>query len=195
RDMTMAETIKTQNPTPEFSRVFKDSSLNSTVDFEFAEVPSDNETNEMAALFDVVSIRKMRFTGAISPFEDDGWLLEGKLGVTVSQNCVVTLDRVRTRLDLEIRRIFTPMAEPEDNDITLDASHNDELEPLGREIDLGLVAMEALALAIPEYPRVEGAELPESNFSPPDTADIEEEAPKPFAGLAALKEKLSNPDE
>ena len=191
----MAETINTQNLTPEFSRTLKVSSLNNTVDYEFEEVPSENETNKMATLFDVVSIRKMRFTGAISPFDDDGWLLEGKLGVTVSQNCVVTLERVRTRLELDIRRIFTPMATPDENEITLDASHNDELEPLGREIDLGLVAMEALALAIPEYPRIEGAELPESSFSPPDASDIEEEAPKAFAGLAALKEKLSNPDE
>ncbi|MCK4860484.1 MAG: DUF177 domain-containing protein [Rhodobacteraceae bacterium] len=191
----MAETINTQNLTPEFSRIVRVSSLNNTVDFEFDDVPTEDETNEMAALFDVVSIRKMRFQGVIAPFEDNGWLLEGKLGVSVSQNCVVTLERVRTRLDLDIRRIFTPMADPDENEITLDASHNDEVEPLGKEIDLGLVAMEALALAIPEYPRVEGAELPESSFSPPETSDIEEEAPKPFAGLAALKEKLSNPDE
>lgn len=191
----MAETINTQNLTPEFSRIVRVSSLNNTVDFEFDEVPTENETNEMAALFDVVSIRKMRFQGVISPFEDDGWLLEGKLGVSMSQSCVVTLERVRTRLDLDIRRIFTPMAEPDENEITLDASHNDEIEPLGKQIDLGLVAMEALALAIPEYPRIEGAELPESSFSPPEASDIEEEAPKPFAGLAALKEKLSNPDE
>lgn len=191
----MAETINTQNLTPEFSRIVRVSSLNNTVDFKFDDVPTEDETNEMAALFDVVSIRKMRFQGVIAPFEDNGWLLEGKLGVSVSQNCVVTLERVRTRLDLDIRRIFTPMAAPDENEITLDASHNDEIEPLGKEIDLGLVAMEALALAIPEYPRVEGAELPESSFSPPETSDIEEEAPKPFAGLAALKEKLSNPDE
>ena len=193
--MTMAETINTQNPTPEFSRILKVSSLNNTVNFEFDETPTEDETNAMAALFDVVSIRKMRFQGVISPFEDEGWLLEGSLGASISQNCVVTLERVRTRLDLDVRRIFIPMAEPDENEITLDASHNDELEPLGREIDLGLIAIEALALAIPEYPRIEGAELPEGSFSPPDTADIEEDAPKPFAGLAALKEKLSNPDE
>ena len=191
----MAETIKTQNPTPEFSRILKVSSLNNTVDYKFDEVPSEDETNEMAALFDVVSIRKMRFTGGISPFEDEGWLLEGKLGATVSQNCVVTLDRVRTRIDLDVRRIFIPMDDPDENEITLDASHNDELEPLGKDIDLGLIAMEALVLAIPEYPRVEGAELPEGDYSPPDATDIEEDAPKAFAGLAALKEKLSNPDE
>jgi len=191
----MAETIKTQNPTPEFSRILKVSKLNNTVDYEFEEVPSENETTAMAALFDVVSIRKMRFSGRISPFEDAGWLLEGKLGATVSQNCVVTLERVRTRLELDVRRIFTPMAAPDENEITLDASHNDELEPLGKEIDLGLVAMEALALAIPEYPRIEGAELADGSFSPPDSADMAEEAPKAFAGLAALKEKLSNPDE
>jgi len=191
----MAETINTQNLTPEFSRILKVSKLNNAVDYEFEEVPSESETDAMAALFDVVSIRKMRFQGAISPFEDAGWLLKGKLGATVSQNCVVTLARVRTRVELDVRRIFTPMAEPDQEEVTHDASSNDELEPLGKEIDLGLVAMEALALAIPEYPRVEGAELPESSFSPQDASDIDEDAPKAFAGLAALKEKLSNPDE
>ena len=149
----------------------------------------------MAALFDVISIRKMRFKGTISPYEEKGWLLEGVLGASISQYCVVTLERVRTRIDLDVRRVFVPMPEPTTNEITLDASYNDELETLGKEIDLGLVAMEALVLAIPEYPRIEGAELPDSSFSPPDAKDIAEETPKAFIGLAALKEKLSNPDD
>lgn len=193
--MTMAETIKTQNQTPEFSRILKVSKLTNTSEYKFEEIPSEGETDAMAALFDVVSIRKMRFHGSIIAFEEKCWLLEGMLGATVSQNCVVTLERVRTRIDIDIRRVFVPMAEPTADEITLDASDDDELEPLGKEIDLGLVAMEALALAIPEYPRIEGAELPDSNFSPPDAADMTDEAPKAFAGLAALKEKLSNPDE
>lgn len=165
--MTMAETIKTQNQTPEFSRILKVSKLTNTSEYKFEEIPSEGETDAMAALFDVVSIRKMRFHGSIIAFEEKGWLLEGMLGATVSQNCVVTLERVRTRIDIDIRRVFVPMAEPTADEITLDASDDDELEPLGKEIDLGLVAMEALALAIPEYPRIEGAELPDSNFSPP----------------------------
>lgn len=193
--MTMAETIKTQNPTPEFSRVLKVSKLTNMSDYKFDETPSEDETNAMSALFDVISIRKMRFSGNIIAFEDKGWLLEGVLGATVSQNCVVTLERVRTRIDIDIRRVFIPMAEPTADEITLDASDDDELEPLGKEIDLGLVAMEVLALAIPEYPRIEGAEMPDSNFSPPGAADMTDEAPKAFAGLAALKEKLSNSDE
>ena len=191
----MAETIKTQNPTPEFSRILKVSKLTNTADYMFDEVPTEDETTEMAKLFDVISIRKMRFQGRISPFEDEGWLLEGRLGATITQNCVITLERVRTRIDLDIRRVFVPMAEPSENEVSLDASHDDELEPLGKEIDLGLVAIETLALAIPEYPRVEGAELRERSFAPPGAADISEEEPKPFADLAALKEKLSNPDE
>ena len=193
--MTMAETIKTQNPTPEFSRALKVSKLTNMSDYKFEETPSEDETNAMSVLFDVISIRKMRFGGSIVAFEDKGWLLEGVLGATISQNCVVTLERIRTRIDLDIRRVFVPMQEPTADEITLDASDDDELEPLGKEIDLGLIAMEALALAIPEYPRVEGAELPDSSFSAPGATDITDEAPKAFAGLAALKEKLSNPDE
>ena len=193
--MTMAETTKTQNPEPEFSRIVKVSQLANTSDYAFDEIPSETETTDLARLYDVISVRKMRFQGHISPFDDEGWLLEGKLGATVTQNCVITLERMRTRIDLDVRRLFVPMPELGENEVLLDALHDDTLEPLGREIDLGLVATEALALAIPEYPRVEGAELPESRFAAPKATDIDEEAPKAFAGLAALKEKLSNPDE
>jgi uncharacterized metal-binding protein YceD (DUF177 family) len=193
--MTMAETIKNQNPTPEFSRVLKVSKLTGSSNYAFDETPSEDETDAMSALFDVVSIRKMRFKGKIVPFDEKGWLLQGILGATISQNCVITLERVRTRIDIDIRRVFVPLPEPTADEITLDASSDDEVEPLGKEIELGLVAMEALALAIPEYPRIEGAELPDGDFSPTSTADITDEAPKAFAGLAALKEKLLNPDE
>ena len=191
----MAETIKTQNPTPEFSRIIKVSALRNTVNHVFDETPTEAEHDALGALYDVVSVRKMRFKGEISPFEKDGWLLEGTLGATITQNCVVTLGRVRTRIDLDVRRIFTPMALETETTISLDYDADDETEPLGKEIDLGLIAIEALALAIPEYPRIEGAELDQNSFTPADTAPVEEEKVKPFAGLAALKEKLSNTDD
>ena len=191
----MAETIKIQNLTPEFSRVIKVYTLRNTVNHEFDETPTETEHDALGALYDVVSVRKMRFKGEILPFDKDGWLLEGTLGATITQNCVITLERVRTRIDLDIRRIFTPTTLETETTIALDYEADDETEPLGNEIDLGLIAIEALALAIPEYPRVEGAELDQSDFSPDDTAPIEEEKAKPFAGLAALKEKLSNTDD
>ena len=67
---------------------------------------------------------------------------------------------------------------------------DDTLEPLEREIDLWRILQEALALELPDYPKIEGAELgtvkvTESGKTALDDADL-----KPFAGLAGLKEKL-----
>ena len=60
------------------------------------------------------------------------------------------------------------------------------------------MALEALALALDPYPRAEGAALGDARFAPPGTQPLDEEALKPFAGLAELREKLAGkelPDE
>ena len=73
-------------------------------------------------------------------------------------------------------------------DIVISPDEDDEIEPLGERIDLGLVAIEALALALPAYPRKPGA-----SFGPPESALGEEESEaKPFAALAALRGKIGS---
>jgi len=67
---------------------------------------------------------------------------------------------------------------------------DDSLEPLGREIDLWRVMSEALALALPDYPRAEGAELGTLKVTEPGKEAMGEDDLKPFAGLAGLKSKL-----
>jgi uncharacterized metal-binding protein YceD (DUF177 family) len=57
---------------------------------------------------------------------------------------------------------------------------DDTLEPLGQFIDLAAVMIEELALALPEYPRAEGAALDSALDEPaPDTR-------RPLAGLDKL---------
>ena len=48
----------------------------------------------------------------------------------------------------------------------------------------------ALVLALPEYPRSEGAELGEAIFTEAGLAPMKDEDARPFAGLAALKDQL-----
>lgn len=67
---------------------------------------------------------------------------------------------------------------------------DDSVEPLPDVIDVGVVATEALALALPLYPRAEGAELGEAVFTAPGEAPLRDGDLKPFAGLAALKDRL-----
>ena len=76
------------------------------------------------------------------------------------QPCVVTLDPVTTRIDQPLRRIWLPETGAARRPRSwLAADAEEEPEALGDRIDLGLVATEALALAVPAYPRKPGAAL------------------------------------
>jgi uncharacterized metal-binding protein YceD (DUF177 family) len=66
---------------------------------------------------------------------------------------------------------------------------DDSTEPLPEIIDLTEVLREALALALPLYPRAPGAELGEAVFAAPGAAPIRDADLRPFAALASLVRK------
>ena len=183
----MPELVNHSPSNPEFARVIDLGRLRDANEFAFDVTPTESEAEAVARLMGARSIRKMRFSGALTPLPAAGWRLEGRLGATAVQTCVVSLDPVTTRIDQPVARTWLPQSEPLPAEIVLGSGDDDdEVEPLGSSIDLGLVAIEALALALPDYPRKPGAAIP------PDlqTGDDEDERPKPFAALAALKERL-----
>jgi uncharacterized metal-binding protein YceD (DUF177 family) len=137
-------------------------------------------------------VKKLRFNGRLSPLVGPGWRLDASLGASVVQTCVVTLDPVTTRIDQTVRRSFVPEPEAMAAEITVFPDEDDEIEPLSDIIDLGLVAVEALALALPAYPRKPGAALTQHSFAAAGLRPLEDEDLKPFAALAALKDKLSS---
>jgi hypothetical protein len=49
---------------------------------------------------------------------------------------------------------------------------------------------EALALALPDYPRAPDAELEAGQFAAPGVAPMTDDEAKPLAGLAALRDRL-----
>ncbi len=173
--------------TPEFSRPLRLNRLNKSETYNFVETPTVAEMAALAALYEAISVRKMRFSGTLSPTGKEGWQLDATLGATVTQPCVVTLAPVRTRIDIPVNRTFLP--DVEENDLLDDG---DEIEPLTPTIDLGLIATEALALALPLYPRAEG--VSEADNAGLLGESVAEDAPRenPFAALAGLKDKLKN---
>lgn len=186
----MAENNDINTPFVEFSRLVRFNRISKAKTFLFDEKPTEGELRSIASSMDMLSVRKMRFTGHLAPLDKEGWALEGKLGVTVTQACVITLEPVRTRLDLDIRRQYLPEPDKGITDLEIEIPEDDEIEQLESTLDLGLLALEALALALPDYPKIEGAELPKVANTEKDDSD--EDSPKPFAGLAALKNKLEN---
>jgi uncharacterized metal-binding protein YceD (DUF177 family) len=168
---------------PEFARVIEVRQLRDLADFAVDIAPTEAEAAALARLMGARAVRKLRLRGRLAALPGGGWRLDARLGATVVQTCVVSLDPVTTRIDQPVARSWLPRAAPGAAEIVIDPDEDDEIEPLGERIDLGLVAVEALALALPPYPRKPGASLGE-------IAAAEEDAPKPFAGLAALRGKL-----
>lgn len=120
--------------------------------------------------------------------------MTARLGATVTQPCAVTLAPVTTRLDLDVTRLF--QADFEEIDAPeAEMPEDDSIEPLTRWIDPAAVMEEALVLALPLYPRAEGAELGERVYAEPGVVPLRDEDTRPFAGLAALRDQLGKDDE
>ena len=155
--------------------------------------PDRPKLDAIAAQLDLSGLRKLSFTGELSADRGRDWRLDGQLGATVTQPCVVTLEPVTTRLDVDVtRRFLDQMPDESASAEEIEMSEDETIEPLGERIDLEVVMIEALALALPDYPRKEDPDPVVAEFTPPGATPIKEERQKPFAGLADLKKKLED---
>lgn len=150
----------------------------------FEIVPGPDDLARLAADLDLSALRKLRFKGELRPRGKRDWDLEADLGATVVQPCVATLAPVTTRIEETVqRRYIAGMEEPEAEEMEM--PEDDREEPLPDILDPGAVMAEALALALPLYPRAEGAEG-EMLAAPPGAAPLTDAAMRPFAGLDKL---------
>lgn len=190
----MPEIVTTSADTPEFPRVVVVARLPEALDFPFEITPDANEAAAIARLMGARSLRKFRFSGRLTALsgEERGWALDADLGATVIQTCVVSLEPVTTRIDTPVRRRFIAgaPAAPTEAEVLISPEEDDEIEPLGPRIDLGRVALETLALALPAYPRREDADLNRDSAAPPGAEPVTDEETRPFAALSALRDKL-----
>lgn len=144
----------------------------------------------LAAELGILALRKLRLTGRLIPEGRRDWRLEAELGASVVQACVVSAEPVSTRIDEQVlRRYLEEMPDPQGEEVEM--PEDDTAEPLPATLDLAEVMAEALALALPLYPRLPGAELGEARFAAPGAAPIEEGELRPLSGLAALRDKLA----
>jgi uncharacterized metal-binding protein YceD (DUF177 family) len=155
------------------------------------------QIRQFAEELDLISLKKLRFKGELTARGRDQWELTADLGATVQQNCVISFVPVTTRIDEKITRRYVPEAIfeqlAEDEEIA-EASGDDAMDILPSEIHLLDVFRETLVLALPDYPRAEGVELGERVFSEDGIKPMRDADAKPFAGLAALKEKMEKGD-
>lgn len=157
---------------------------------EFDLSPAPEARAALADNLGLLKLPKLRFAGSLSPIGVADWLLEARLGASVVQPCVVSLTPVKTRIDEVVSRHFLaePPAAPAGESRMPD---DDEAEPLpAAGLDIGEVMAEALALALPDYPRAPGAVPP----LPPDPHQTEGEAGRgaPLDTLDRLERRTKN---
>ncbi len=147
------------------------------------------ERTAVAEHLKIIGVKKLTFTGEITPQGRGDWQLNGVLGATVVQECVATLAPVTTRIDEGIRRVYArDFTYPDGAEAEM--PQDDAVEPLPQTLDLGQVMVEALSLGLPPFPRAEGAELGQVLAAEEGIAPMTDDDAKPFAGLGALRDKL-----
>ncbi|MDU8926805.1 DUF177 domain-containing protein [Alisedimentitalea sp. MJ-SS2] len=161
----------------------------------FCLTPDSDQMSAIADEMNLTGLRKMRFEGQITSEGKTDWRLEARLGATVVQPCVVTLDPVTTRIeDQVIRRFLANLPDETSSDDDIDGEiempEDETIDKLGSHIDLEAVMIEALALGLPQYPRLGGAHLEAAQFTEPGKAPMQDEDARPFAGLKALRDSL-----
>ncbi|MDP4032289.1 MAG: YceD family protein [Pseudorhodobacter sp.] len=177
-------------PTLPFSKSFRVAALSARKPTRFNLVPGAEELAFMATFLDITAVRNLRFKGELRPVGRHDYLLDAQLVALVEQPCTVTLAPVVTRIDEAVqRRYIADMAMPDADEAEM--PEDDSAEPLPEAIDIGAVALEALALALPLYPRSPGAKLPELVVAPPGVTPLRDADLRPFAGLAA---RLGKPE-
>jgi uncharacterized metal-binding protein YceD (DUF177 family) len=148
------------------------------------ELVADQATRAaVASLAGLAGLPRLQARFDLSRQGHDGLRVLGRVEATVEQNCIVTLEPMKTELDEAVDLVFTatlamgPPSRAEQIHILDDEEPPQALE--NGTVDLGALATEFLLLGIDPYPRKEGAVF---DAPPTDLAEAH-----PFAALAALK--------
>lgn len=140
-----------------------------------------DERAALARRFGLPSIERLNAEFEIRR-EGEGVFATGRVTGAVTQSCSVTGDPVPARIDEPVALRFVEEADV-DEEVELSADALDTLPIEGGAIDLGEAAAETLLLALDPFPRAPDADAALK------AAGVQDEA-GPFAGLAALKERL-----
>jgi len=156
--------------------------------------PDADARRALATVLNIRDIRKLTLSGEIAPQGGRDWHLTAQLGATVVQDCVVTLEPVTTRIDENVTRTYLAVFDlPEGGEVEM--PEDDNVEGIPEVLNLEDLMAEALSLALPPFPRAEGAELGDAIYAQDGATPMTDDDAKPFAGLGALRDQLAQKDE
>lgn len=150
---------------------------------------TDEEIKDFTDRFGLLDLSDLSAKIEVKPRKKGGVIaVSGVVRAHIVQSCVITLEPVSQ----EVEEHFSCLFAPEEKAVDYDAFFSDEqfdpdAEPpeaiIDGQIELGAFAAENFALAIPPFPRKEGAVYEGEE----EEVVIEEEKKSPFEKLKALK--------
>lgn len=176
---------------PEFSRPLPLDGLKADARERVGEATPE-ECRALSERLGIPDVKSLAYRMTLYPYDKGkGVSVHGEIEAVVTQICVVTLEPFETTFSesfaVELHRDADKMADEalkgvEDPDSELLDSLPEALD--GDAVDLGEIAAQQLALALPDHPRAPGAtvDLPEISADEPDF-----KPESPFAALAKLK--------
>lgn len=185
----MNDPKETRSPKLVSQTVMRVGALSGRKPTRFRFLPTSDERGLIAKSLNLINLPSLEMVGEIRPEGRGDYTLEAKLTAHAVQACSITLAPVQARVSESFVRRYLAQFEYPDAD-EYEIPEDDTTEPLPEVIDLTLVATEALALALPLYPRAEGASLGAKVFAPPGAEPLTDDVLKPFAGLAGLASAL-----
>jgi uncharacterized metal-binding protein YceD (DUF177 family) len=174
-----------------YSHPFRIAALAQRKPTRFDLIPSVVERSAIAAALGLIDLPHARLKGEIRPVGRHDFTLEAELVADVVQPCVITLAPVSSHISDHVsRRYLADWTEPvgEESEVPED----DTAEALPEIIDAGQILIEALSLALPLYPRADGAEFAGVTAAETGADPLTDEKLKPFAGLADLLKGKGN---
>ncbi|WP_107495863.1 DUF177 domain-containing protein [Thalassobius sp. I31.1] len=181
---------------PPYSHSYETRALKSSQELTFELKPDVADCAPIAEILGLISLNKLRFKGTIKAAGKKDWVVTAELGATIEQPCISTLAPVKTRIDEKVTRRFIANYETPDEDSETEMDPDETQEPLGATIDVGEIMTEALALALPLYPRAAGADTESAPIqaAPKGVAPLQDADLNPFSALQGLKNKIQNGD-
>ncbi len=152
--------------------------------------PGKSVLAELAREIRANSVTNLAFRGEVRAVSPDEWLLQGRLGATVRQQCVISLGDVKTRVDVAVERRFLADMDRVYPGLECPVPDDDTVEPLASTIDLYGLAREVLLLELPTYPRIDDAVAPEVVGLPP-LQDQDDGGSRPFAVLSEYRGRMA----
>ena len=156
----------------------------------FTFAPDAAARSAVAQALGLLDLPEFVLKGELQPMGRIDVALCADLAALVVQPCSISLAPVTSRLKDRVERNYRhDFVDPSGDEVEM---LGDDAESLPEVIDVAAVAIEALALALPLYPRAKGVDLTAATATPPGAQPMTEETLKPFAGLAGLAAQMKN---